>query len=191
MIEVNFVLDQDKKFSIKVPGLPDKINYYYDPISELHKFDEAMVAFIDQKNCIDLKQDVIDEILCRLYGSLKLAIDHKLVLPNTIKFGCVGYLLNQYLNDLNSFDIFPYWMWSSNMNVATILYNFEDKIYFEIVPTYPWTFLEPVEGDGYITFQEFMITYKPYIVEGIPINTAKKWCDKSEALLKQLNSACL
>lgn len=192
MIEINFFLEKEKEFRIAVPDLPNKVNYYYEPTGELHRFDEAMVSFID-KDCgaINLKKDIIDEILCNLYRSLKSALNYDLALPSNVKVGCLGYLLNQYLNDLNSLDVFPYWMWSSNMNIATLLYNFEDKVYLEIVPIYPWTFLEPVEGDGYITLEEFMKHYKPYVVETIAMDIAMQWYNQSQILLKKLNSACL
>lgn len=191
MIEINFFLDQEKRFSVVVPDLSSKINYYYEPTNELHRFDEAMVAFINKSEVIYLKKDVIDEILCNLYRCLKLVLHHDLALPKNVKVGGLGYALNEYLNDLDSRDDFPYWLWSSNMHTETLLYNFENKIYFEIVPVYPWTFLEPVEGDGYITFDDFMKKYKPHAVEIIPINTAIQWFEQSELLLRQLNSACL
>ena len=74
-------------------------------------------------------------------------------------------------------------MWGPR-GISTLIYNADNKIYLEIVPTYPWVYVGPKPGDNYVTFDEFMNTYKPYAVEIIPYTTALQWLNKSKEYLK-------
>lgn len=191
MTVINFDLSSDKKIRVTVPDWPDKINYYYEPTKKLHKFDEATVAYIESEINIELTKDIIDVIMCRFYESLKKAVNADTLLPHFIRPGDLGYVLNRALNGLEEIDISPYWLWSSSKNMQVLLYNSSNKIYLEVVPSYPWTFLDPLPGDHYMSFEEFMKNYQPYVVEIIPMEIAIQWKDQCNRLLDSINSTCI
>lgn len=179
---IGFILDKNKKISILVPDVSTKINYFYKPTEHLHKFDEATAIFINENNNFQIKKDTLDEILLTLNGTLKNVLLKNKCLPDIIQAGNAGYVLNNILNDLGPNILSPFWVWSSK-HIQTLIYKSNNTIYLEIVPTYPWVYEEPKPGDKYISFDEFMKTYKPYAVEIISPETAQIWLNKCQEIL--------
>ena len=179
---IDFILNQNKKISITVPDISSKFTYFYESTENLHKFDEATVYFFSENNRIEIEKETLDDILFSLNGTLREALSNKLSLPKTIKAGLVGYAFNFSLKDLTYF-LDKCWVWGPR-GISTLIYNADNKIYLEIVPTYPWVYVGPKPGDNYVTFDEFMNTYKPYAVEIIPYTTALQWLNKSKEYLK-------
>ena len=68
------------------------------------------------------------------------------------------------------------------------MYNFDEKIYMEIVPMYPWSFDEPADNWNYVSFDEFMKNYKPYVFEIIDRKIAMQWQKQCEDILTSVDS---
>lgn len=187
MTEFNFFLDKESKINIVIPDLPQKHNYYYEPTDKLNRFDEVTVTYTGDNFSIVLSKDILNEILHVFNECLKKVIHGKLQLLSTAKTGTLGYTLNNILNEKQDDDISFFWVWSSLNNIDTLFYNIGDEIYLEIVPAYPWTYQEPTAGDGYISFEEFMNNYKPYVVKNISVNTAIQWQRTCEDILKSID----
>src|SRR5439155_26455584 len=107
----------------------------------------------------------------------------------------IGYMWNRALHGdsgLEYHDIF--WVglrnlvWQSPGNIqpnyATWLYNdAAGNIILEITETYFWHHSEPTMGINYISYEEFMQDYKPFIVRTIPRKTAQNWLHQAESVL--------
>ena len=119
-------------------------------------------------------------------GMLTRAIDQELLLPQTINTNNFGIVVNDSLKYLNR-AISSWWLFSSCDSIQTFLYNFNDKIYLDIVLTYPWTYRDPEPSEQYYSYDEFIKNYKPYIVQEIPVNVARQWQQQCKELLKSID----
>jgi len=173
--EINFILNEEKKIVVKIPDIKSKFNYYYEPSEKLHKFDEVTVFFVTKDCEIEIFKDSLDDFIVPFYRLLKKAIANNLELPREIEEGKAGEMLNDYLNERSTLDLKPFWLCSSLKNNDTLLYTKNNKIYMEVTPLYPWTFIEPKSEDNYISFDEFMKSYKPDAVEPILHVIACEW----------------
>ena len=75
------------------------------------------------------------------------------------------------------------WSTSCKYNISTWLYIKNEKIILEITPDYPWTFVDPKSGENYITYDEFIKNYKPYVIREISREIAQQWLDKTAELI--------
>lgn len=186
MTNIIFKLDTTSLISIKIPDLPEKFNYYYEPTEHLHKFDEAETFFIKNNKQLQLKKDILQEAILPFNFLLKKAIANELSLPEGINPGDVGKELNKSYNERPHAEVSSFSVWQSvRRKTCTLLYNFNDSIYLEIVPLYKWSYIEPKKNEKYIPFDEFLKTYKPYYVEVIPRNVAFAWQKQCEEIIKQ------
>lgn len=185
---IEFILNSQKKISITVPDLPEKINYYRKPTNELHKFDVVTVLFITDGHRIQLIEESLDFIVGSLYSVLIKAINNKSKLSVGLQVGNIGIVLNNNLNKITNIDLSQFWIFSSQEGIQTLIYNTDDKIYLEIAQTYPWFFRDPELGEDFITFEQFMKNYKPYVIEVIPKDIAIGWKKQCEYLLKNIDS---
>jgi hypothetical protein len=196
MTVFDFILDSTRKISITVPDIPDKYNYFYEPTEKLHRFDEGYARFISKDFCMELKIEIIHEIVCILEGSLKKALNGQLSLPNGVRKGEVGYALNHMLyitfnsDEAKKDRISPFWIWSGPNCVQTLMYNVKDVIYLELAPIYPWISIEQKKPDhmAYVSFHEFMKNYKPLFVEVIPRDVAIRWHKQTEHILDVMDA---
>lgn len=117
-----------------------------------------------------------------------LAIQHKIPLHSSIKpyhFGHQWNIAHYYsCNGGNNSDddIFyegNHWLFSNN-TLQTWIYNVDNKIIMEIAPSYPWSDVEPKEGEIIYSFEAFMQNYKPVAIHEISIKTAQKWIKQAE-----------
>ncbi len=186
--EFNFIINENKKIIITIPDVKTKYNYFFKPTKRLHRCDEATAYFIEKNHeKLEIKKHTLDDVVLNLYGKLKSIIDdNNLKLPKNCETGTVGYELNNMLMYHNNDFFSQFWTWSSISSKAdTLIYQADNKIYIEIVPSYPWLFSEPeLDNPEYITFEEFMKNYKPYVVETISRETAKEWLQQCEEILK-------
>lgn len=187
MTEIIFKLDTNSFISITIPDLPDKFNYYYEPPGNLHKFDEATTVFRKARRKKELHKDILQEAIIPFHFLLKKALAKELPLPAGIKPGEVGKELNKSYNELPHAKVSSFLLWETNKHTSTLLYNFNDLIYLEIVPTYKWSYVEPSKNECYFTFNEFLKSYKPYYVEVIPHYIALEWQNQCEAIIKNTN----
>ena len=141
--QIDFILSSDEILTIEIPDVSMKYNYYYEPTEKLHKFDEVTVFFSTKGNQVEIYKDILDDFITPFHRFLEKAIAHDLDLPHEIVEGEAGKILNYYLNERSVVDLKSFWLCSSLKNNDTLMYSKNSKIYIEIAPMYPWTFLEP------------------------------------------------
>lgn len=184
--EIDFILNAEKKLTIEIPDASVKYNYYYDVTEMLNKYDEVAVYYLCNNTRIEIYKDIIDEFLTVFRAKLKKTLSNSLSLPDRISAGQAGEVINYILNDRSTYDLDSYWVCSSSTNKLTLIYNKNNNIYIEIVPMYPWTYVEPKPEEDYITFEKFMENYKPYVLEIIPYEVADRWLNTCEEIFKQI-----
>jgi hypothetical protein len=182
-----FKINQYSSIKILIPDLKDKFNYYYEPIKKLHMFDEVTAVFEKETQQTSLIIDNVNIVIHNFKEALEYALDNKIVLPDFIKAGELGFYYNIdiYNEKTESVDYSYFWLWSIR-GTQTWLYNQNNKIYLEIGPSYPWLFVEPKKSDNYITFDEFMKTYKPIIIEEIDSAIVQKWLEQCNEILNNM-----
>lgn len=143
-----------------------------------------------------ISRDSIRMVMATLKGLLNLTIKHELKLDHSINKN-IGYLWNEELSEDNSalvHDEEECWigedyLWVSarsndNLKTATWLYNSDEgEIILEITPVYKWHFDDPETGEAYITYEEFMLNYKPILFRTISKAVAQEWVDQAQNLL--------
>jgi len=182
-----FEIDQNTYIEILIPDFEKKVNYYYEPIQSLHMFDEVSVVLKQGKREYLLLSDIINEIIVTFKNSLQYALINKLLLPDVLAIGKIGYQYNIDTHNENHdlVDYSNFWLWSGK-TIQTWIYNKNSKIYLEIAPSYPWLYREPEKDDSYITFEDFEKSYKPILVQEISRETTEKWLDKFNNILEKM-----
>jgi len=183
--EIIFTLNENEHFTIQAQ----------DPIEKLHCCYKApIVFFAENKSYLLTKFDMQRELEI-LRTLLRDALNNKLKLNDSIK-GDIGYFYNQDAReDLGSIykKLKKHWLWSTSTEIRTWLYNDnEDNIIFEITPAYPWLYYDPEEHPekkkGFIPYDEWIKTYKPYVIRTIPKNIAEQWLKQTQYILKHINA---
>jgi len=67
---------------------------------------------------------------------------------------------------------------------TTWLFEKNKKFWIEITPVYPWHYKEPKKGEKFITYEEFVQTYKPIALIEISRETLDEWLKRVQELLK-------
>ena len=187
-LNARFVINDNSEIVIQVPDTSKKDNAVFVPDEYLHPLDIAHVIYKDNSHVLQLKQDVLDDVLFRLYYVMVNAINITTTIPGEAEIGNVGYWLNDMYHeadDQEGISTLHFRVWWYN-DICTLIYSKNSNIYLEIIPMYPWI-LQPVENDeAYITFQEFMYTYRLYVFKAISREEAIKWKDYCHSLLVQL-----
>lgn len=186
-----FELEASIVIEILVPTLKDKCNRYYKPVTPLHMFDEVTVIFKNKESEIVVAADDVKEILTSFKGSLKEALNDAIELPDYVNVGELGKYYNeetfiQTVNDTpHKIKYSHFWLWSAK-GCQTWLYNKNECIYLEIVPSYPWlnSDLEKKKLDkNFMSFDNFIETYQPLFVGEISKEITKKWIVQCDTIL--------
>ncbi len=183
-----FKINVNDSIEILVPKVEDKFNYYYETTKNLHMFDIVTVIFKTNNEEIIVVKDQLNEIITSLCNSLEKTLNFERTLPNTIDIGELGkyYNINRSNENSERFPFSRFWLWSSN-KLQAWLYCSANKIYLEITPTYPWLHSDkPIKSVDYITFNEFIKTYKPIVTEEIDHATAQKWLEQCNEILNTM-----
>lgn len=193
--EIIFSFDNDEKVVIQL----------HMPLNEVDCCTEFSVVFIQKSKQLVLSRDFLHYNINMLDTLLKKVLKQELMLHSTITKD-IGYLFNQesaiicgeklkeptfvhYIKRNNEL----YWpgndyhLWA-NGYVAWLYNNFEGDIIFEITPFYPYMYSEPEEESNYISYEEWIKTYKPYFIREIPIKTAQEWLKQTESILQIIDS---
>ncbi len=171
-----------------------KTNIYGYKTHELHIFDEIEAKYIHNNKSIILIRDSAQYVIETFCNSLEMALKNELMLDPSLVPGKIGYFFSKEKAD--NFDeikdaknIFSqYWVWSSLDNVQTWLYNANNKIYLEISLTYPWLFSDPEEGENYISFDEYMSSYKPVALIELEKSLVLSWINECRRLLQKMET---
>lgn len=164
--------------------------------------EEIELFFCNGKIKLQLSNDFAEETISSLKILLTKAINNNLWLDESIDKN-LGYLWNDDLHKYSDPNFKPsknhpdwaglnYHMWSTNdiaLDITdTWLYNDSDgNIILEITPRYKWLFgdldSKPEDDPNFITYNEFMKNYQPYISRIIPLKVAQQWLQQANELL--------
>lgn len=176
-----------------------------DPLNKVSCCSESSVIFMQGNKQLVLSCDFFSYNINILNTLLKKALKCELILHNSITKD-IGYLFNQYsaitcgekLKEPTfltyiQHDNQLYWpgndyhLWDKNY-ITWLYNNSAGAIIFEITPFYPYMYSEPEEELNYISYEEWIKTYKPYFIREIPIKTAQEWLKQTEGVLKKIDS---
>jgi hypothetical protein len=161
----------------------------HDSPDKMGEWDDIAIEYRGE-NSIYLTDSRGDEILRSAEELLTKTLNKELLLHESIKQD-IGYLWNEELQgkpgltyEEGSGNI--YWigerflLWSCNSRLenrgTTWLYNDENgDIILEITPVYPWTFRDPKPNEKYVSYDEYMKSYKPLVIRKIPVDIAQEW----------------
>ena len=190
---IRFPISESRQICIVI-NEENKTNIYGYKTDELHMFDEIEAKYIHNNKSIILIRDSAQYVVETFCNSLEMALKNELILDQSLVPGKIGYFFSKEKTD--NFDeikdaknIFSqYWVWSSLDNVQTWLYNANNKIYLEISPTYPWLFSDPEEGENYISFEEYMSSYKPIALVELQKSLVLSWINECRRLLDKMQT---
>ena len=146
-------------------------------IQHLNKHDIATVTYVTKETSIHLDNDTIHDIVYMLYLITARVLSQRFTIPTTLTNGEFGRLIN-----ILEKSVFEVWYTSSTQ---TLLYNWNDTIYLEIVPTCPPS--NPFENDlDNKQYRRLIRNYHPHIFQELSQKTIMLWRDKSYTLLTHL-----
>lgn len=190
MYEIVFYISTDASFNIPVVVQEHEQHLY-----------SAGSIFLKRKGCPDIRVycnrplfSAIDE----LRNKLQRALSGELELPLAYKQKGFGYMYNEYIMDrldgshrteLGYWIGSQYELWGSGRDcTVACLYTMNGKIYVEVDFYYSWARNpKPKTEDGYVTYEEYMKTYKPIAVLELSRETAQEWLEQSRELLHIMN----
>ncbi|MBA3535849.1 MAG: hypothetical protein H0T84_04455 [Tatlockia sp.] len=163
------------------------------PLTKLEGCEEVIITLYNEEQSYLLYEShCIQMAVEDLNYSIKEAINNKLQLhPSIIKD--IGHLANEYFQDKEE-DLFfcyelrkiwvgmGYLLWDSR-EVGIWIYNKNSEIFLEITPFYRWHFVDPKEGEDFLTYQEFLKNYQPHLIVKLSKEVALEWLNKTEELL--------
>ena len=175
-----------------------------DPIEFLGPIYIEKIFLIFNKHKSLLSKTTIYHDMLRFSDLLKKALNHKLFLNPSIILD-IGLHHNEYLyagvnnptdpfinNDNNEdWNGYDYHLWSARnklVSLDTWIYNAPDRsIIFEVTPVYPYLFSEPEEEPDYISYEEWIKTYKPYFIATLSRETAQQWIEQAEEIIRMVD----
>ena len=187
---ISFEVNDD--FKIKI-----LLNY---SLNEVFHFDDSKVFLeYEDKKILLCPYQPVKCILGDMRCHLNAAIENKLELHESIKED-IGYLSNKEMHaifrDKKSGlfmvkdDDYEHWvgdwycLWSYSISAAIWIYNKGNKIFFHVTPNYKWSSSNPKKWEDFISYRDFMNSYKPYFIIHIKKSDAKFLVKKLDALEK-------
>ncbi len=190
-----FQINKNQHIDILIPDLKDKFNFYYDPANDLNKFDEVFVLLKGKNNKTEIVgQDMADMIISSFQEILTRVLNNKAILLNDIEPGKLGYQysIEARKSDDEEWDYYAdYSIWSGGFatkeNMQRVwMYNYDNKIYLEVSPIYPWLYEESEKDEKIVNFKDFAKSCKPILVQEISKETAQKWLSKCNKILEKM-----
>lgn len=68
--------------------------------------------------------------------------------------------------------------------ITTWLFEKDKKYWIELTPVYPWHHRDPKESENFVSYEEFMKTYKPIALFEVSRETLEEWLKRVQELLK-------
>jgi hypothetical protein len=188
-IVYTFMLEGDEAIVMELIGIYDTKEIFYSAF--------ANVFFYQQDMCTLLTYDMLHEHCLLLTILCKKALRRENTLNEEL-MSDVGFLYNNVFyksvhtnyKDLQTEklcnDLSKYLLWSpilSKNNMKTWMYNNGNgQIILFIAPVYPFTFSSK-RVKGYISYEEWIKTYKPFIKRIIPPDVVYKWIQQAEEVM--------
>lgn len=186
----------DFNIVFKINNAEDIIIELNEALENVHCCYNADTFYINNLYKTSIASDFIRYSLEILKGLLAKALKNKLKLHRSIT-NDIGYLYNEELQDKpglfykTSKEGRKFWVGESyslwNSSLDSWIYNDErGNIIFEITPKYPWNYVEPKENEHYIPYEEWIKSYKPFLIRKIPIEVARQWLDQATSVLNKI-----
>jgi hypothetical protein len=186
----NFEITKNTSIEILIPNAQDKFNYYYEATEKLNVFDQLTVLLKQNNEATILAEDMVDITITIYNNMLEKALQNQVILPEGIDLGQIGRSYNldimYEISDAIDYSLFSVW---SHKNSRTWLYNNNNKMYLEVSPLYPWLYSDLEEAQkekDFISFDEFMKTYKPIFFGEIPRASAEHWVRQCDKILESI-----
>ena len=193
--EIVFTLTKNEKIIISIDI----------PLTEVNCCTETSIIFIQKNHELVLTNDSLFNNIKTMIVLLQKCINQALLLDNTITKD-IGYLFNQYSAIICGENLERptfvtyirknnelYWvgndyqLWSADY--ITWLYNCVDgSIIFEVTPFYPYMYCEPEEEPNYISYEEWIKSYKPYFIATLSRERAEEWLKQAEDIIKVIEN---
>ena len=189
---VHFVIDNNSFIQAAVPQYTGEV-MKYKSIDHWNRFDDLHIRLIQDNICLDLKRDHAITSLKELYNVTQNVIYNKNTIPKYTVPGYVGKELNKIYAtapEINIEDkiIDICSVWSHCVPISTLIYSYCGYIYLEIAPIYPWVFsmMRTYEQHIYYPFENFLYTYKPYVITQISRKQCLSWQKKAYTVLHHI-----
>ncbi|HSC25176.1 MAG TPA: hypothetical protein VLB80_03115 [Candidatus Babeliales bacterium] len=191
--EIIFALNNHEKIIIQLKS----------PLSTSDYCSTTPIILMQNNKQLILTKDFLYHNMNRLITLLKKALKNELLSDHYIMHD-IGFLFNQYSANLcgeklkkptgliykkkNNISYWPgndYHLWAHNY--ISWIYNKSDRsIIFEVTPFYPYMYCEPEEESNYIPYNEWIKTYKPYLIREIPRAIAQEWLKQAEYIIQTI-----
>lgn len=169
-------------------------------LKDLYRYEDIEIFFIyEDKNYSIFKFNFLFYALEAFKALLEESLSYNLYLNTSINKD-VGYLWNEYLNDVRGNNLAKqemdkdsdlvrwvgqkYLLWSSPRDYTTWLYNKNESIYFEVTPTYKWHFDDPEKGENFVTYKKWIKSYEPIAIIELKREVAQELLKETEKILK-------
>lgn len=181
-------LNEYEKIIISIPCDSKDLFRYDEIIIKLHTLKKKIIIFAKDFAIVAFRI---------LKYQLTNALEGKLLLHNSIK-NDIGYLWMKDLYGKSQKLVYEYnkegqkiWVgqkyifWSTPVGGAeSWLYEKNGEITLEITPTYRWPESNEKKSGKYPTYRDFLKNYKPLVTTTISKETARRWLNKAEKILK-------
>lgn len=182
--ELIFAINERERIRVFLPCKVDDI-FRWDWVYAEYSHDNVCAHIIFSDDDFGLLIDVLSV-------TLKQALAGECILDESLQkdLGYLGSIYsNEFFNTPDGQPLPPDWIGSQyllweTLVVKTWLYEKEGKIFFEITPAYKWfcRTIRPEEKESYVTFEEFIKNYKPYVITELSRETMRVWLKEVERL---------
>lgn len=168
--------------------------FFSSKVEDLVRFDDLVAVYVQDSKCeyVIFSHDVAMQFVCGLDVALAKALSGERVLDISLQDN-IGYLWNIYLNksavtstgcEIDDWIGYKYLVWGTP-SLDVWLYEKEGKFFFEVTPVYMWHFRdpEPEEKEEYVTYKQFMKSYKSFVVTELSRETICEWLEQTKYLL--------
>ena len=175
-----------------------------DALSTYHPYSNATVILTHNQQDLILCDGSLYENSDRLRELLSDALYNKLPLHKSINQD-IGFLYNQYCDFIRNpatlvnshFECIQsgpidYWvgdyyhLWAKKY-VSWIYNNNDGDIIFEVTPFYPYSYCDPQTEPNFITYDQWIKTYQPYLIATFSKETAQEWLDQTKCIIKTID----
>lgn len=161
-----------------------KINI--ENVTSIEFFIEDDMTTVRFKDYI-LFNDSLLECINTLKRMLEKALNDELEIDQGFNGISIGRWWNDYTNsydeEIDKEDLAEkFWLWSTRY-VQSWLFNKNSKIYIEISLSYPWHFVDPLEGEDFISYEEFIDSFEPISIIEISPDQARMIIEECNRLV--------
>jgi len=194
-LESNVQIDGYEDFITFAVNDGEKLLVFLDcALKNISQFDYMSAVYIKDNVCeqVIYSNDMVFDFIESLHDALTKSLSGEYMVYESSNQD-LGYLWNVYLNRSDNMYFsgqFEHWigrrylLWSLQ-GTACWLYKTNGVVYFEITPVYKWHSRdpEPEEEDAFISYEQFIKNYKPYMITEVSRDVVREWLRQTERLL--------